>query len=205
MIGYYFGKIFRKIFLRATVRGSKVDKTARFDVMSSITSSEFGKYSYAGANTTVSNTKVGNFTSISAGCSIGGGAHPIDWVSTSPAFTRFKSILGFRFADNDFVPHKQTVIGNDVWIGANCMVKSGVTIHDGAVIGMGSVVTKDVGPYEIWAGNPARMIRRRHPEDLSSRLQATDWYHWDDEKIKKYAGLFDEPEKFLKALEEEKA
>ncbi len=73
------------------------------------------------------------------------------------------------------------------------MVKAGVTIADGAVIGMGSVVTKDVGPYEIWAGNPARLIKRRLPEDEADRLASLKWWEWDDAKIAQNRLMFDKP------------
>ena len=87
----------------------------------------------------------------------------------------------------------RTTIGNDVWIGTGAMVKAGVTIADGAVIGMGSVVTKDVGPYEIWAGNPARLIKKRLPEDEADRLASLKWWEWDDAKITQNRSMFDKP------------
>lgn len=86
---------------------------------------------------------------------------------------------------------------NDVWIGSHVLIKSGVTISDGAVIGMGSVVTHDVGPYEIWAGNPARMIRKRFNDGTVENLKQIKWWNWNEEKIKEYAAYFSDSNEFI--------
>lgn len=78
---------------------------------------------------------------------------------------------------------------------------SGVHIADGAVIGAGSVVTKDVGPYEIWAGNPARFIRKRFDDETIARLLASKWWDWEDEKLIKMGDYVTDPEKFLEKIE----
>ena len=65
------------------------------------------------------------------------------------------------------------------------------------MIGMGSVVTKDIGPYEIWAGNPARIIRKRMPDEQIAALQKMQWWNWPDEKIQAHAQLFNNVEAFL--------
>ena len=75
-------------------------------------------------------------------------------------------------------------------------IKSGVEISDGAVIGMGSVVTKDVGPYEIWAGNPARKIRTRFSEEDISFLLNTEWWNWNEEDLRRIGYSFPDIEKF---------
>lgn len=92
------------------------------------------------------------------------------------------------------------VIGNDVWIGYEAVVLSGVTIGDGAVIGTRAVVTKDVPPYTIVGGVPAKPIRKRFDEDIISRLQALRWWDWDEERIARsisaiQSGNIDELEK----------
>lgn len=79
-----------------------------------------------------------------------------------------------------------TVVGNDVWVGAEAMIMPGVKMADGAVIGARSLVTKDIGPYEIWAGNPARLIKQRFDDrDIEKLLQIKCW-DWDIQKIKDY-------------------
>ena len=75
-------------------------------------------------------------------------------------------------------------IGNDVWIGMNAMILSGVKIGDGAVVGAGSVVTKDVEPYAVVAGNPAREIRKRFDDQTISELLKANWWDWDIQKIR---------------------
>ena len=82
------------------------------------------------------------------------------------------------------------------------MIKAGVKIGDGAVIGMGSIVTHDVGAYEIWVGNPARLIRKRFDEETINELMKTKWWEWEDQSIEKYAEDFTSPESFVKNLEE---
>lgn len=110
-----------------------------------------------------------------------GGEHRTDWVSTYP-FNRFfgeaKGIGGHPRSKGD------VTIGNDVWIGMGATILSGVTIGDGAVIAARSLVTKDVPPYAIAGGNPARVIRSRFPADVVGRLQAIAWWDWPVEKIK---------------------
>ena len=160
-IKYIIPKIIKKILNRPAINESVVDKTAKIDVGSVIFGSTLGRYSYLGEHTSLIKTTVGNFTCISNYCAIGGGQHPVDWVSMSPVFNSTKGIIKKKFAQLEYNPYQTTEIGNDVWIGSHCLIKAGVKISDGAVIGMGSVVTKDVGAYEIWAGNPAKLIKKR--------------------------------------------
>lgn len=190
MIKFYFVKAFRKLFLRAAVRCSEIHKTAKIDVLCNVSYSRLGKYSYVGEKTSITHTEIGNFVSIAPNCMIGSGGHPIDWISTSPVFNGYKSPLGVQFSKNLYKPHNKTIIDHDVWIGTHCMIKSGVHIHTGAVIGMGSVVTKDVGPYEVWVGNPARCIKKRFDDETIDKLLKSEWYLWEDDKIKENADLF---------------
>jgi len=76
----------------------------------------------------------------------------------------------------------------------------GGAIGDGAVIGAGSIVTKDVGPYEIWAGNPARFIRKRFDDETIKKLLESQWWNWEDESLKKYGEKFQLPKEFVKIL-----
>ena len=119
--------------------------------------------------------------------------HPIERVSSSPVFHKGRNILKKNFVEFDTVSDKDIVINSDIWIGAGVTVLSGVTIGVGAVVGAGSVVTHDIPPYEIWAGNPAKKIRNRFDEKVTEDLLKTKWWEWDDEKIEKYAYLFDKP------------
>lgn len=197
MIKYYISKFIKRIVGMPAINNCDIHKTARIGDYSAITECKIGKYSYIGDNSNVTYAQIGNFTSISSYCAIGGGAHPIEWVSTSPVFTSHRSILRFNFAKHKFNPYKLVEIGNDVWIGTHCLIKSGVKIADGAIIGMGSVVTKNVGPYEIWAGNPAKLIRKRFDDDTISALQRTQWWNYNDEELYKVAESFNNVQEFI--------
>ena len=93
------------------------------------------------------------------------------------------------------------VIGNDVWIGERATILSGLTIGDGAVIGGGSVVTKNVGPYEIWAGNPARFIRKRFTDETIEKLEKIQWWNFNDSELEQLGHLVMNVDKFLEKAE----
>lgn len=190
--------IFKKIIykLTARIRNSVVDANAEISYMCIFYWSEIKAYSYVSHHSSVFHTRIGKFTSIGAGCFIGGGEHPLKWVSTSPVFTSGRT-FNQEIANLQFNPYKDTFIGNDVYIAANVVIKSGVTINDGAVVGAGSVVTHDVPAYEIWAGNPARKIGERFTPCVVERLKSLEWWNWDLDKIKANAHLFDDVEAFL--------
>ena len=126
--------------------------------------------------------QVGSFTSIASGVQIFlGGEHRIDWVTTFPfniLWEEGKNILGHPRTKGDIL------IGNDVWIATEAIIMSGVTIGDGAVIGARAVVTKDVPPYSIVAGNPAIMIKKRFDDKTIQRLLEIKWWDWDNSKIR---------------------
>ena len=197
---YYLARLLSK--KPSAVRNSVIHKTAAVGNGAQVVGSHIGKYSYIYGSSLIE-TKMGAFCSVASGCSIGGGRHPTDWVSTSPVFYKGRNVLKTNFSQNAFEEYAQTTIGNDVWIGAKCMIKGGVTIGDGAIIGMGSVVTHDVPPYEIWAGNPAKCIRKRFDDETVEKLLQLQWWNWDDEKLAKYCDLFSDPAALLAKLEEE--
>lgn len=136
--------------------------------------------------------RIGRFTAIAPGVTIlmPGGNHPMSGPSTYP-FTMFGGEWMERTLDT-FLAIEQpgdTVIGNDVWIGREAMILPGVAIGDGAVIGARSVVTKDVAPYAIVAGNPARTIRTRFPDDEIELLLRIRWWDWPVETITEHAAV----------------
>lgn len=159
--------------------------------------STIGKCSSIGSMSAVYDSTIGNFCSIARECYIGGARHPLDWVSTSGCFYLKSNFTGVCYHESDFNWHSSVRIGNDVWLGVRVIVLGGVTIGDGAVIGAGSVVTKNVGPYEIWAGNPARLIRKRFDEATIEMLLKTKWWDWDDDTLKKKGALFPHTDLFL--------
>lgn len=126
--------------------------------------------------------KIGKYCSISSGVTIMlSGEHRPDWVTTYPFSAIFQN---FRdYSEGVSATKGDVEIGNDVWIGMNVLILSGVKIGDGAVIGAGCVVAKDVEPYAIVAGNPARLIRKRFPQDVIDKLLELKWWNWDRAKI----------------------
>ena len=94
------------------------------------------------------------------------------------------NIFGKTFAVKEaFERYKRLTIGNDVWIGANVYIKNGIVIGDGSVIAAGAVVVKDVPPYAIVGGVPAKIIRYRFPQDIIDGLLTIKWWNWSDEEL----------------------
>jgi len=144
---------------------------------------------------------IGNFCSLANGIDILlGGNHRPDWVSTYP----FPAISHWPEAA-DIQGHPATngdvIIGNDVWIGSKATILSGVTVGDGAVVGACAIVTRDVPPYAIVGGNPARIIRMRFPDYIIQQLLEVRWWDWDLERIRGHIPLLMQPDisKFLKS------
>ncbi len=135
---------------------------------------------YRGSESTV---RIGNFCSISKGVVIiTGGIHPDDWVSTFPFRIRWD--LPGAFEDGMPTTRGAVIIGSDVWIGTDVTILSGVTVGDGAIIASDAVVTRNVRPYAIVAGVPAREIRRRFDDETVDALLKIAWWNWDDDKIR---------------------
>jgi len=154
----------------------------KYNLLSSnakLSNSTLGDFSYLGESSILNNTIVGKFTCIGPNVNIGMGTHPLsDFVSIHPVFYSTASQVGTTFADHQyFSEYADTFIGNDVWIGANVVVMAGVNIGNGAVIAAGAVITKDVPPYAIVGGVPAKIIRFRFSEDQIEALQNISW--WD--------------------------
>jgi acetyltransferase-like isoleucine patch superfamily enzyme len=148
------------------------------------TGAAIGRGTYVGENSRVHHAKIGRYCSVSAHFSCGFGTHPSGFVSTHPAFYLARSALKFSFVKTDaFDPYKYledqylVVIGNDVWIGYDVTILDHVKVGDGAIIAAGSIVTKDVAPYSIVAGTPAREIGRRFNDEQIQRLLELKW--WD--------------------------
>ena len=147
----------------------------------------FGAFSYT-HSAFDTHLSVGRYTSISWRVSIMGSGHPVDWASLHPFSHNARPLhgIGAYLTDNasslrmtPFDQGPQAInVGHDVWIGAESMIKRGVTIGDGAIIGARSIVTKDVPPYAIVVGSPARIVRYRFDEQLIEDLRGSEWWRY---------------------------
>ncbi|MGB3026519.1 type B chloramphenicol O-acetyltransferase [Paradevosia shaoguanensis] len=128
---------------------------------------------------------IGSFCSIGSGAAFimaGNQGHRYDWVSSFP-FYFMNEVPHFAGAANAFAPAGDTVIGNDVWIGTEAIVMPGITIGHGAVIGTRALVTKNVEPYTIVGGNPAKPIRKRFSDEDIALLLEMAWWGWPDDML----------------------
>lgn len=197
MLKFLLSKIFKKINI-PSVRKSNLGKNTYIGAHSNVFNSDIGDYSYCGYFCNLNHVKIDKFCSIANGVVIGGASHPIHFVSTSPAFLKNNGAkCAGRFGSLEFKNFKNTVIGSDVWIGENAIIKSGVEIGHGAVIGMGAVVTRNVAPYSIVVGNPARHIRYRFDKSTREKLLQLEWWNLPSEKLSSVAQYMNDPVTFI--------
>lgn len=145
-----------------------------------------GDYSYFERHGEAIYASVGKFCSIAANTRINALEHPLERVTTHKITYRpneYFKFLGVDQAFRELRRAKHVTICNDVWIGHGAVVMPGVTVGDGAAVGANAVVTKDVAPYEIVAGAPARRIRMRFAPEIAARLSALAWWDWPAEKL----------------------
>lgn len=134
------------------------------------------RYAYIGQNCCIKYTDIGSYSCISWNVMIGGMEHCYTNPTISPTLN----------PDLNRVPKERTYIGYDVWIGANCVIRQGVNIGNGAVIGAGSVVTHDIPEYSIAFGSPARVIKKRLPKSEIERIKETRFWELCPNEAKKY-------------------
>ncbi len=147
---------------------------------------DIGAFTYVGQGCELRNCTIGRFGSIAVNVSIGPAEHPVDWLSSHPFmfdgvtyFNESNSWGGFSSSKHRFTGNgKRTIVGNDVWIGRNVVIRQGVTIGDGAIIAAGSFVNKDVPPYAVFAGVPAKLIKFRFSDCMIQRLTAISWWNF---------------------------
>jgi acetyltransferase-like isoleucine patch superfamily enzyme len=152
---------------------------------------EIDDYVYIASKTQISNCKIGKFCSIGPNVRIGLGMHPTNFLSTFPAFFSAKKQCQVSFTDYNYFEEVGTnTIGNDVWIGANSIILDNIIIGDGAIVAAGSVVTKNVAPYCIVGGVPAKIIKKRFNEEKVKELLELKWWDKNLDWIKENIGAF---------------
>ena len=134
----------------------------------------FGNYNYIGNYAILNNVDIGNYCSIAPYCIIGGEEHAYWDLSTSDRVSKMS------------ISDKRTIIGHDVWCGAGVFIKQGITIGDGAIIGAHSVVLKDVDPYSIMVGSPAKFLKKRFSDSIIKVLQEHPFYDMFQKEAKAF-------------------
>lgn len=193
-----------------------VDRTSVFEGKNSVAGScsflhsEMGYASYVANGTFIRNTKIGKYSCIGKNVRIVDVTHPTrKFVSTHPVFFAKNTVVGSSYVREqkfeELIWNQQdsrfsVIVGNDVWIGDGAMILGGHTVGNGAIIAAGAVVTKDVNPYEIVAGVPARVIGHRFTKDQIDFLEKYQWWNKDEEWIMQNASIFEDIEKFCNSF-----
>ncbi len=197
-------------------RGAYTDKESFYEGRNilypkvKVEGSFLGFGSYVGNSAKISYAKIGRYTCIGPEVKIIYGQHPISFASIHPAFYSLNKQAGFTYIKNKkfeeyrYADEKHlVVIGNDVWIGDSAKIMEGVRIGDGAVVAADALVTKDVEPYTVVGGIPAKTIRQRFSENIIEQLLKLSWWDRGEEWIYNHAELFDNVELFLEHIKNE--
>jgi len=223
----YIKKVIKKLYFyiyKITVKGKvkfgkkcEINNYSKFDGFNVINSgtkflnSSIGFGSYIGENSFIKNTSIGKYCCIGPRLNIILGTHPTNFVSIHPCFYSTLQQAGFTYVEkNSFtefnyadVKNKiSVIIGNDVWIGADVKILDGVTIGDGVIIAAGAVVTKDIPPYAIVGGVPAKIIKYRFSNNVIEWLLKIKWWDNSYEWLKKSTKYFSNIDSFRRYIDE---
>lgn len=207
-IKYFLRRIytgFKNIFLDSDVIIDFVgEQPCRYWSKANLINVHLGAYSYIAANSNIRNTTIGRFCSIGPNVKTGLAYHPTNGFSTSPIFYSCKGQCGTKLIDNNLVDEYYNVtIGNDVFIGSGSTILGGLTIGDGAIIAAGSMVVKDVPPYAIVGGVPARILKYRFDDEIIKRLIKLKWWNMPIEKLEDIPNFYFDIQKALEKLEKQ--
>lgn len=171
----------------ASIQASRLGRYTEIGARTKFTESILGDYSYVVNDSDVIYTTIGKFCSIAAHTRINPGNHPMERVTQAHFTYRASAYFDGEADETPFFDWRRghaVTIGHDVWIGHGAIILPGRRIGNGAVIAAGAVVTKDVEPYTIVAGVPAKPGRRRFPALLAERIEAMAWWDWDHERLR---------------------
>lgn len=171
----------------ASITDSTLGAFTEIGAGSRIAHSSIGDYSYCDRFADIANATVGKFSNIASFVRIGATDHPLDTASCHHFLYRSQDYWDDADMDGAFMARRKArraVIGHDSWIGHGAMIKPEVTIGHGVVVAAGAIVTKDVPPYKIVAGTPARPLRDRQPPQIAERLMALAWWDWSHEALR---------------------
>ena len=170
----------------ANLRNAKLGRFCEIKERVQFWDSELGDYSYVERQSEVIYSVIGRFCAIASDVRLNALSHPIQRVSQHKITYRPNEYFAGAKLDKAFRDGRSTAqvkVGHDVWVGHGAIVMPGVSIGHGAVIAAGAVVTKDVAPYAIVAGVPARFLKWRFEPRIAERIIALSWWDWDDAKL----------------------
>lgn len=192
---------------------TKLQKNIILSKGCNVVCSDIGCYTYLGEETYLPYCKIGKFCSIAPNVRLAAGLHPMTFISTHPVFyNQYKKAGNIEKTHIEFETLKKLEdsdnllceIGNDVWIATNALLvygKAPLHIGNGAIIAAGAVVTKNVPPYAIVMGVPAKIVGYRFQEDIIKKINASEWWEKDEEWLNKNCHTFNDVNEFLKLFE----
>ena len=199
-----------KIRLNSKIRNSRLDGYNVIDRYADVSNSRIGFASVIGTGSKIAYAEIGKYCSVASNVRIIVGTHPSEtFVSTCPSFYSLREGRGIVFTEEqkfdefNFIDVEKQVavkIGNDVWIGTGVTILQGITVGNGAIIAAGAVVTKDVPPYAIVGGVPAKLIRMRFQGKQIDCLEKVKWWDKDIKWLKENNMLFSDIEDFCNKL-----